>query len=332
MNIFDCSFDDTNDVLQNWDTNIGLSTIDQTGTKSRTGIGCIKLNGQGPQKFFNPRAGLVAGVAYSAAGLNNMIIIFKSAGTFQARLQLNIDGSVSVLNNGLTPLGTSIPGLIQVGSYAYVEMKVTQFNTVTGEAFVRINGVDRLHVTNVNLNQAGTGTANTFEIQGPGGGTSCYVDDIYLNDLTPSGLGPPNDDFLGAVRLYCFTPDADGSPLQWTPSAGVTHFNLINEVPPDGDTSYIFDNTPGDIDQEQFAISGIPAPYQILAVQHSLCARIDAAGSRIIASCVDGAQVGAGGPLTTDYVNILTQMDYNPTTGLQWQPTDFPELNWDRSW
>ena len=47
-------------------------------------------------------------------------------------------------------------------------------------------------------------------------------------------------------RVYYFMPNADGTPVDWTPSAG-SEYACIDEIPPNGDTDYIKSSTVGNI-------------------------------------------------------------------------------------
>ena len=321
------SFDHYNDLALKWSVS-NSAIIDLSGTQSRTGIGCCQCFPTGPELNISPQTDAVCGDAYNTGALINDIHGFISGtGVFrvrQVRTRCNSDGSVSVLvgNDPFpTVLGTSVPNLISIGNYAYVETKVVSFAN-PGQVIVRINGQVVLNVTG-NTDPDGTGTFQTFYLQGPGSGPTANHDDIYLCNLTNSGVsGQPNDDFLGAIRNYAQVPIADASPLQWTPNTGTTHYTQVDTIPPPGDSSYVFDGNPGDVDQYVYGTSGIVPPVSIFAVQVCLNAKLDASGSRIIAPDV-GGEVGQGVALGTTYNMVRQSYDGNPVNGKAWQLTDF---------
>jgi hypothetical protein len=62
-----------------------------------------------------------------------------------------------------------------------------------------------------------------------------YFDDIYVDDTT--GEGSPTAPRI--KRFYPLIPNADGTYSQWTPSTGTSHYELVDERPPDDDTTFL---------------------------------------------------------------------------------------------
>lgn len=91
------------------------------------------------------------------------------------------------------------------------------------------------------------------------GPATWYVTDIYQTDGVPAsttlqynGVAMRNDGYLGNTHVQTFYATADGANLStgntpWDPSAGTTAYNLINEHPPDEDTTYISADTTGQL-------------------------------------------------------------------------------------
>lgn len=321
------SFDHYNSLSLKWSDG-KTAIIDLTGTRSRTGIGACLCFPFGPQLNFTAIPSCVMGTAYSSEAINgDIMFVISGSGVFatkQVRLHANSDGSVSVLiGNDPFPatLGTSAPNLISINNFAYCEMKISAFSGA-GTVTVRINGATVLTVTG-GTNPDGTGTCVTWGLGGPGGGLSCAHDDVYLCNLTDSGIpGQPNNDFLGAIRNYAQVPTADATPLQWTPNTGVTHYTQVNAIPQNDGATYVADGTIGDIDQYVYGTTGITPPVQVFGVQVSLDAALDIAGSRSIAPDVGGV-VGTGVALSTSYNMVRQTYDGNPVNSQAWQLTDF---------
>lgn len=100
--------------------------------------------------------------------------------------------------------------------------------------------------------------------------------DTYFKDLYVMY----SNGFLGDVNIQAIYPRQDSGTNQWSP-VGSPHFSLINEHPPDGDTTYISDATQGDTDTWYFqTISNFNGT--ILGVQLLLYARKDAEGEKVI--------------------------------------------------
>lgn len=322
MLIFADGFDHYNDASLKWTAPNG-ATIDLTGTKSRTGIGAMLCTSAGPgnQKSIASKSGFVCGRAYMTNGGNNSVFGFIGPGhsqtVHQVDLIVNADGSMSVITDQHNTLGQTIGGLIPFNqTYVYVEMKVT-FSNPGGQVAIRVNGQQVLQCSG-NTDPDGTGLANIFYLQGPGGGTVAYADDVYLLDL----LGGINNDFWGPVRIFAGVPVSDSAPLQWTPSSAGTHFSLVNAIPQNNGATFVEDNTVGEQDQYIHAASGIAPPVSILGVQHCMDAQLDIAGARQLGSSVGGV-VSAGQSLTTAYQIKTFVYDTNPVTGLPFALTDF---------
>lgn len=325
--IFGDSFDYYTALATKWSDG-KTALIDLSGANSRTGIGCCLCFPFGPELNIPPRSNAVIGDAYKTQTLDGDIHgLISGTGVFrqrQVRTRVNADGSVSVCTGndpGRITLGTSAPNVISANIYHYVETKVSAF-AVNGTVTVRVDGVVVLTVTG-NTNPDATGTYVTFYIGGPGGGLNGYHDDIYLLDLSDSGIpGSPNNDFLGAIRQFAQPPIADGSPLDWTPSVPGPHFPLVAEIPPDGGATNVKSGNPSDVDQYVYGTAGIVAPVQIFGVQVCITAAIDIAGSRTIAPNV-GGHVGTSAGLTTSQNQVKQCYDGNPVDGSAWELSDF---------
>jgi hypothetical protein len=151
-----------------------------------------------------------------------------------------VSGADSNGMNG-TPLGTSTP-VLTANAWQLVEFKVTK-GAGTGALQVKVAG---LAVADLNLSGLALSSSNIAQFQmggidGSGGtGMGVYWKDLVVWDTTGSYI----NDFQGNIAVYDIVPDGDDS-MGWTPSTGVTGFNLVDEgdTGPD-DADYISaDNT-----------------------------------------------------------------------------------------
>jgi hypothetical protein len=233
------------------------------------------------------------------------------------------DGSLRArqgVSRGNGTLGTSAPGIITFNTYNQVALQCTV--ALAGTVKVWCNGVLVLNLVGVDTRNAHN-FARTYidavQLMAPGGTPTCFHDDVFVLDCTVA----PNNSFPGGFpRIYAAAPFADGAPIQWTPLGGGTHFSEVDEIPPDGDTSYVSSATVGQRDQYQYNATGVPASAQILAVQHNLDMKVDS-GARTVASAANGI-AATGDAITANYHDYTTPWDTNPATGLQWQGADFP--------
>ena len=104
---------------------------------------------------------------------------------------------------------------------------------------------------------------------------SCIVDDLYIFN---QDVGP-NSDYAGDIRILIIFPDQDLlTPFSKVGGNG-TSYSCITEVPPDYNTSYLYDNVNEDF--ENFNWQPLPAFFgNVICVQYTIFARKDAEGSR----------------------------------------------------
>lgn len=337
MLLFMDSFDYYNTLADKWSTvNGSNATVDLTGTLGRTGIGCLVMSGGaiGPTKFiptglshlimgtaFNPTT--IPGGAGNGAGI--MSLRDSVNNVEQVSILYGQNGAIRVFNGSSLPgqtgsvlLATSAPNLVQAGVYNTIDVECT-IGPGTGFVRVFLNGQLVINATGlVTQNPGSNPYADQWALYGLSANGDRH-DDVYLLDAST----PPNNTVIIGPRIFATMPSGDGTPSLWTPLVAGPHFAMVNEIPDDGDTSYVFDSNIGDADMYTFAPGGqLPVLSQIEAVQVTLTARLDS-GSRSIASRV----AGTNGPtiaLTTGYKAYSSQFDINPGTGQPWKPTDFP--------
>jgi len=312
-------------------SNFNGALIDTTGTNSRTGIAAIECTSRtGPQVSIPAGQNYFAGVALKIQGFPGGNSGFQVGFTYNNTIDNLL---VYVQGNGAQGVdlvgdagiyASSLPGLLTANTYAYIELSVLGLTSLGAMCSVRVNGQQVIPPTSVVL--SGSPTAiNVFGCLAPSGYTM-WMDDVYINDNTTVAATNPNNTFAGPVRIAYGVPISDSSPLDFSTSSGSAHWSLVNAVPPNGGTNYVFDNSPGDIDQYIFGSpGGVTPPYAIKAFCVALLAEIDTAGARTIAAQI-GATQGAAQALTTSYLIYSTQFDVNPITGNALLLTDLPSL------
>jgi hypothetical protein len=317
--IFADSYDHYTNLAQKW-SSVGFASIERTGN-ARTGPGNLIVTGSfGPTKAFTQRNTVILGTAFWPVTGAAHICEFHALSFTLYQLQFDClaDQSVGVYRyDGFNNLiGQSAPNVFSISGYNYVEIEVF-FSLTVGTVVVRVNGAVVLSLSGIRtVSSAGHVGCNGIQLMG--GGTFSRHDDTYMCDTVA-----PNGSFLGAVQIYAEVPNADAAPLQWTPSVAGDHFPLVNSIPPDV-TKYVQSNTVGQIDEYSHPVTGIPPTSFVLAVQHSLDAQLDSAGSHSIASTVNEVAAGAGTPLSVTNVMVVTPFDVDPVTGLPWVLSDIP--------
>lgn len=334
-NIFADSFDNYNVVTDYWDYTGapggagGDCSIRLNTGKARTGIGCLQINSAafGPAKNIPRTQNLLVATNWNC-NTGGAVIIFNNTtvdngyNSSVMELVVNIDGSVSIVWDPQfknTVYGTSATGLYTFNQYNSLALRCYCHATM-GTATAWVNGVKVLDLTGLNTTHQENSTPlfyNAFELMGPGGTPTCYHDDVYALDCGAA----PNNNFLGALRLYAMPPTANAA-VQWTPLAG-TNWSEVSEVPPDGDTSYNSSNTVSQVDQYVYPLAGVPANSSILFLNHLLDMKVDS-GSRTVNSDIDGSVAPTGTGLSNGYHIYATNYDTNPVTGVQFVAGDFP--------
>jgi hypothetical protein len=284
---------------------------------------------------FRLNMGCAAGVGNDTVSLIDLGNIANGGAQILASLLVKADGSVLVFGNGLTgtPIFTT-PVAVAANTDCYLEFSATISGTTNMNvaAEVRVNGVT-VGAGNANIgrnaNTLALGAASfkflylNSGIATPG---QAYISDFYINN----GAGATNTGFLaGTVAPYeqvgFLLPSADGSQLDWTPLSGSVHYTEINEIPQDGDASYVSAGTPGHIDTYHW--QAIPTfAGTIPTVQMSFCASSDQEGTRTF----QGNIGPGGGQQQTPEFGLCSgnfyrsgSFDLDPTTGKPWTQAAF---------
>lgn len=163
------------------------------------------------------------------------------------KLGVNTTSTFTVYR-GSTSLATSAAVLSQ-NTWYYVELKWTLHDT-TGAYDLVLDGTSILSATGTDTKDASADDMASFRFRGTTAATGdeLFIDDIYALD----GSGTANNDFLGDVIVRGYSPDADGSLNQWTPSVGSDHYAVVDDTPLD-DTDYLESSTTGQ--DELFSMS-----------------------------------------------------------------------------
>ena len=331
--IFMDGFDHYSDLGTNYDYQNANNFI-VTG-HARTGLYCLYLSSYayGPARnILDTSDCLVATCCNCTIGGNIMQLGTFGAGAGLSNfaqggvviLVANGDGSISVtggVSRANQVFGTSAAGLVRFGVYNSFAMRTTVGASartrvyVNGTLVLDLNGYD-----NRNLVAPARTTINCFMLMAPPGNlfADCYHDDVYVLDCGT----PPNDGYLGALRIYTGVPDADGA-VQWAPSLGAANFANVDSIPPNQATEFNSSGTSGQADQYRYPLPSLPGGSQIFAVQHCQDVQVDS-GSQSVTSDVGGVV----SPLAVNPGNgwqfYTWPYDVNPVTGSPWALSDFP--------
>jgi hypothetical protein len=339
--IFADSFDHySNAYIQSkWTSVFNFGTANQglqlNNVQQRTGPQCGAFTGNGAFKTIKNATTWIFGGAFNWQQYGGGVS-FVHIGTPQVALSIQNDGTLVVVSgpHGFDPgtvLGTTDPSTaITLGRYYYIEFKST-IHQSAGTVVVRINGQEVLNLAGVNTSPNGDNIADVVQVTGPGGGSFVFVDDLYVCDDS----GTANTDFLGDVKIGVIVARAAGDFTQWTPSSGSVNFALVNEIPPDGDASYVsaVANVSPPDPEDTYFFQTVDPTITVLAIQTNIIARKDDEGNRALSLItrfggVDSVADPTGRFANFTYIDYLNQFDVNPLTTLQWTPTSLNLAQW----
>lgn len=247
-------------------------------------------------------------------------ILTNSAFQQIIELQALQDSTFAVYANNTLVCNTD-PRLFTIASGIpfYIELKynLSSDGNILVSATVRVNGqiigsggpTDTEVLTDDNINQ--TAVLDTHSFATASGAGNTYIRDIYIFDQT----GSLNNNFIGDVSIQAIYPRQDVD-TSWStfPAGSPNHFSLINEHPPDNDTTYIYDNNLMDTDSWFFQLISTFVGT-ILGIQYLLYARKDAEGARSIQMLVGSYSDPNIQYLADFYRYYMRFYDQSPTQG-----------------
>lgn len=341
---------DTPHIYEKWTSFINNSgdnvihTASTTGVPAaRTGTGCMGITNGGVFKTIdNQTTWIVGGAFYWPAVSNGGGVAIVQVNTLCVKWLMEPDGRIQVIPGvgGGTTTGTS--GIvISDNSWNYVEAFFTL--GTAGTAIVKINGTTAVSMLGVNL--CSNTTADVVNFVGGGGGNPTFIDDVYVFDTnanftvvagtTTTTYTSTCTTFAGDSRIGTLTASADTTTIQWATSTGTVHFSLVDEQPPDDDTSYVQTtmtgtSTTGPQDLYKFTpVSGTVGV--IIGAQSNIFARKTDASNRaitLITSNSQGSSTGDQKYLNFSYIDYLNQFDVNPNGGGTWTPAVLNTTSW----
>lgn len=315
-------------ILGPFNSILGGTNPTITTANARTGVGnCIALAGAttpGMQLLRATGSGgstIIIGAALLTTNGKSFIGVYNGT-VCQASFACDTSGTLTVYR-GLPSTGTLLgtaTTIVIASVYNYFELQVTAATGNGGSLTARVNGSIVINLGSINtsfdgtalINQVGVGSTYT------GAGTSGYLDDMYIADLTSAA---PYNTFLGDVHVSTMFPISNAT-VAWTPSAG-SNWQAVSEIAMDSDSSYNSSNLPGQ--QDLFNTAGLSiTPTTIYGVQVKMATRMEAAGADQIAGVISSnsvQQIGSGQLVLSNYTYIDQIFVADPNTNLAWTKT-----------
>lgn len=310
----------TADIPKKWTSSAGGIAI--TAGQGRRGTASAR-SASDPIRYLtltlDNQATWILGMAFRVtqlpSGTNTLFALLDGA-SLQTDVRLLAAGDLVVTRNG-TVLGTA-PGILVVNAYMFLEWLVTIHNTA-GVSTVRLNGANILTLSSLDTQQTANAFANVLRVgttTGTGHFGTLDMDDLYICDGTGSA---PHNTFLGDCRVDTLLPNADATPLQWTPSTGTTHYTLVDEASPNT-TDYVSSSTVGQRDlygvQDLTTVTGT-----IYGTQLNLAVLKSDAGLRSVKTLIKSSAsevLGSAVALSTSQVYTRAVQASDPATSAAW--------------
>jgi hypothetical protein len=188
-----------------------------------------------------------AGNGHTSDGVFMLAQFLNSSNQSQISICANTDGTISAYLGGArggisfnaTLLGQSTQRFA-AGAWNHFEAYCRAHPT-NGSVEARINGVTALSLAGIDTDFRGDGIVSQFSIGSavagafPLGGGTVDIADLFAWDTN----GGTVQDFVGDKKVYLLKPASDTAIEDWDLSTGASSFELLNNVPPDDDTSFI---------------------------------------------------------------------------------------------
>lgn len=241
------------------------------------------------------------------------------------------DGTIVVKSGSRwgAEIARSAEPILVAEAYQHIEI-IIHFDDTNGSIEVRVDGVTVINASGINTGAAICNQLSFFTADAPIDGTDeistehlsdAYIDDIFSYDNT----GSYNNDFIGDRRVRTIYPDSDEATQEWTGVGSSTNYGAINEITPDGDSTYISAPPTAPLTSE-FGLSDLPSSVgAISALQTYVMQKKVEAGDGNTQSSINvngSSSVGADRAITTAYTYWSDVFEISPDTGAPFTPSE----------
>lgn len=197
----------------------------------------------------------------------------------------------------------------------------------SGNVEVRLNGKQIIlntmpivgPISEVSIGLNNSGTSNLFS-------TSTWIDNVIAQ-------GGDDTDFVGLAGVYYLKPVADAVPQDWSLTAGASAYQLVDELVPDEDVSYIFTGTIDEV--STLVVEPLPLNVvEVLAVMPIMRVRKTDTGDCDVALGVRSGGIVATADdvaATLGYTYQFAVFETDPEDDAGWEPSPMPEIQITRA-
>lgn len=257
------------------------TTKTRTGTYSlRTAQGSVYFVGdsvaQAMLSINLNHLGLASGASYA------VLVSLYDGVTQVAEVRWYADGTLRAFCGGSQVESAAVATMNLENTWINIGVDFKLHNT-TGWFYVYVDGVEEISYNASQTDQSGSSDFERFVIgNGPGDGTEKWDDYIYFDDCWwDSSVGESPAAAPTSYRYFLILPNADGNYSQFDGSDGnsVNNYELVDEIPPDNDTTYVTSDVDTERDSYEMGNYTIPVGSSIASVIPVAKARKESAGS-----------------------------------------------------
>jgi hypothetical protein len=233
-------------------------------------------------------------------------------------------GTSTYVVSGITPLS--------ITTWYIIEMHV-KIDASVGRFEVKVNGNPDINYTG----NTGTGLINSIEMYRTTSNYAYHVDDLALND-TDNSDGKNDNSWCGDGRIVRIYPSGSGTTNNWLNSGSVSgsaNYLYVNEIPPDGDSTYAY--TSGSLAgvRDQYAMSSFSGTDKVITRIYAE-SRIRKTQAVETSTVKTGFQTSGSTPqvsgskvINLDYNRVVgDDAVINPATGLVWTEDDINAIEY----
>ena len=146
---------------------------------------------------------------------------------------------------------------------------------------------------------------------------------MYRRHLYLRHDGMINNTFLGQVVIESILPTSEGDSSDWTPAEGTDNAAMVDDIPPDDDTTYVQSNTEDAEDLYDYANLSTITTETILGLQINTDVRMNAfpGDLDLYQSVKSGSTTSDGAPknIASDDYEVATRiLETDPDTSSAW--------------
>jgi len=298
----------------------------------RTGLGCLKMTGATTHITITvaAKATYIVGFGIKLDGDTNsdaedLVTFYEDSYGLESQVSLQYTGDKKfrvvrgdeVIAQAV--LGETTDQFDLNDGWHYIEFKAF-INDTTGSFEVRFDEENILSAINVDTKVALAEADEIKHIRISRIETTVpttFIDDLYVCDTT----GIKNNDFLGDCQVHTIFPKADGALEDWATQAGTDSFAMVDENPPDDDTTYVQSNVT--TEKDSFDMDDVAGMTTILGVQLIEYAKFvtGSAGINHLTRVGGNNFIGADTTLTSAYLFYMNIWEDDPDISSAWTPT-----------